>query len=245
LRAAAPNDVWCADFKGQFPTGDGQLCYPLTVTDAHSRYLLACRALPSVRQTGVFPAFQRLFADYGLPRAIRTDNGAPFATQAVAGLSKLSVWWIKLGIAHQRIEPGCPEQNGRHERMHRTLKAETARPPRPSHAAQQRCFDRFRREFNDERPHEALGQQPPATRYAPSPRPLPARLPPPDYPGHWEVRRVSRAGTIRFQRHQLFVSDALIHEDVGLVEVADGVWSLYFYHVLLARLDERDYRIRG
>ncbi|MBV9852872.1 MAG: IS481 family transposase, partial [Armatimonadetes bacterium] len=228
LKADAPNDVWSADFKGQFPTGDGVLCYPLTVTDNFSRFLLGCDALPSVKQEGAFPVFERLFAEYGLPQAVRTDNGGPFATNALRGLSKLSVWWIKLGIAHQRIAPGQPQQNGRHERMHRTLKAETARPPAPDRPAQQTRFTGWQREFNHERPHEAIGMATPASVYQPSPRPLPAALPAPQYAGHLLVRRVSKAGTFRLRARQLFLSDTLTEEEIALEETEDGVWSILF-----------------
>ena len=245
LSTTAPNQVWCADFKGQFPTQDGIDCYPLTITDAHSRFLLCCHALPSVRQEGVFPVLKRVFAQYGLPDAIRTDNGVPFATRAICGLSQLSVWWIKLGIAHQRIVPGQPQQNGRHERMHKTLKRETARPPQKDHKAQQARFDAWRAEFNDERPHEALGQQTPGSLYTPSSRPLPKTLPAPVYPGHFQVRQVSKSSMFRFNHRQVFLSEALIDEHIGLEEVEDGLWSIYFYNVLLGRLDERDYKIRG
>lgn len=243
LQAEAPNAVWTADFKGQFRTGDGLYCYPLTVADAYSRFLLTCSARLSTKQVEARPIFERLFQEYGLPEAIRTDNGAPFATPAFCGLSKLSVWWIKLGIRHQRIEPGRPEQNGAHERMHRTLKAEATRPPEHHQRAQQARFDRFCREYNEERPHEALHYRTPASLYRPSPRPMPAKLPAPTYPGHYLVRRVSNAGTFRFQTHQLFISDTLLQEDIALEETADGIWSIYFYDVLLARLDERDFKL--
>ena len=245
LGAEAPNEVWTADFKGQFKTGDGLYCYPLTVADAFSRYLLSCSARLSTRQVEARPIFEQLFRGYGLPEAIRTDNGAPFATPAFCGLSKLSVWWIKLGIRHQRIEPGRPEQNGAHERMHRTLKAEATRPPERDQITQQERFDCFRREYNQERPHEALGMQTPAELYRGSPRPMPETLPEPEYPGHFEVRRVSRAGTFRFQKRQLFLSDTLLEEEIGLEESDDGVWSIYFYDVLLARLDERDFKLHA
>ena len=243
LVTTAPNQVWGADFKGEFRMGNSQYCYPLTITDAHSRYLLACQGLPSTKQNGVFEVFEGLFKEVGLPRAIRTDNGNPFATQALCGLSRLNVWWIKLGICHQRIEPGQPQQNGRHERMHRTLKAETTRPPEQEMTAQQRRFDRFRVEFNQERPHEALDGAVPTSVYSPSKRRMPDTLPKPAYPGHYEVRWISKAGTFRLKHHQLFLSTALWHEWIGLEEVADGVWSVYFYDVLLARLDERTWKL--
>lgn len=233
------NQLWTADFKGEFRTGDGAYCYPLTVCDAHARYLLACRALDSVRQAGARPVFARLFHEYGLPEAIRTDNGNPFATNALGRLSALAVWWIRLGIRPELIQPSHPEQNGRHERMHRDLKAETTRPPAGDRRAQQRAFDRWRHAYNTERPHEALGQCPPASRYTPSPRPYPARLAPLAYPGHWEVRRVSRNGGIRWHNHWVNVSHVLGAEDVGLEPVADGLWSLHFGPVLLGRFDER------
>ena len=245
LVAEAPNAVWTADYKGQFKTRDGLYCYPLTVCDAHSRFIFSCHGLPSVEQVAAHRQFERLFREYGLPEAIRSDNGTPFATQAIAGLSRLSVWWIKLGIGHDRIDPGQPQQNGRHERMHRTLKAETARPPEANMASQQRRFDAWRVEFNDERPHDALGGATPTSRYVASPRPMPTVVPTPEYPGHFEVRWLSKDGNIRFKRHQLFVSTALAHEWVGLEEVADGVWSLYFCDRLLGRIDERDFKLRG
>jgi putative transposase len=189
------------------------------------------------------PIFERLFHEYGLPEAICTDNGAPFATPAFCGLSKLSVWWIKLGIRHQRIAPGRPEQNGAHERMRRTLKGEATRPPERHQSAQQARFDRFCREYNEERPPEALDFRTPATVYRPSTRPMPARLPEPVYPGYYLVRRVSNAGTFRFQKRQLCISDMLLQEDIALEEIADGLWSIYFYDVLLARLNERDFKL--
>ena len=243
LQASAPNEVWTADFKGQFKTGDGLYCYPLTVLDAYSRYLLGCSARLSTKQVEARPIFERLFQEHGLPSAIRTDNGVPFATAAFCGLSALSVWWIKLGIRHQRIEPGRPEQNGAHERMHRTLKAETTRPAEKDQKAQQRRFDTFCREYNEERPHEALGQEAPATWYHSSERVMPSRVPEPEYPGHFEVRRVSNAGTFRFKKKQLFLSGALPNEWIGLEEYQDGVWSIYFCDVLLARLNEHEYKL--
>jgi transposase InsO family protein len=243
--AGAPNEVWTADFKGQFRTGDGVYCYPLTVADAYSRYLLGCTARLSTKPVEAQPVFERLFRAYGLPEASRTDNGAPFATPAFCGLSKLRVWWIKLGIRHQRIEPGRPAQNGRHERMHRTLKAEATRPPERNHATPQARFDRCCREYHHERPHEALGQRPPASLFHASPRRMPATLAAPEYPGHGLVRRVSKAGTLRFQSRQLFLRDTLLQEWIALEETGDGIWSIYFYDVLLARVDARDFKLRG
>ena len=245
LAAAHPNAVWCADFKGEFRTRDGQWCYPLTVTDAYSRYLLACHALPSTQHLGAHAVFTRLFAEYGLPQAIRTDNGVPFATQALGGLSQLSVWWLKLGITHQRIAPGKPQENGRHERMHRTLKAETTRPPGLDRQEQQARFAAFRAEFNTERPHEALGQQPPALHYQVSVRACPVRVLPPAYPGHWLSRRVGPSGCFRFQSRQVFVSEVLAGEEIGLEEVEEELWSVYLYDRLLGRFHARDGRLHG
>ena len=245
LVADAPNDVWMADFKGEFPTRNGHLCYPLTVTDAHSRFILACQALPSTQFPDTLTVFTQLFAAYGLPQAIRTDNGNPFVTTAIGGLSRLNVRWIKLGIQHQRITPGRPQENGRHERMHRTLKAETTRPPDWDLPGQQQRFDRFRHEFNQERPHEALAQRWPGALYLPSGRPLPACLPEPEYAGHLRVRRVSSPGTISFRSRPLFISEVLVGEYLGLEEVDDDLWSVFFYDVLLGRFHVRDWRLRG
>jgi hypothetical protein len=194
---------------------------------------------------GVQPVFERLFREYGLPQVIRTDNGVPFATQALRRLSRLHVWWIRLGIRPELIQPSHPEQNGRHERMHRTLKAETAWPPAANARAQQRVFDHFRQECNQVRPHEALGQQVPAALYRPSPRPYPRRLPVPAYPSHFEVRRVSRDGGIRWHSRVLQLTAVLIGESIGLEEVADGIWSIYFGPLLLGRFDVRDLKFSG
>ena len=239
----APNDVWSADFKGQFRTGDGRYCYPLTVADGFSRYLLGCQALPSTAVAAAKPVFTRLFQEYGLPQRIRSDNGVPFATTTLARLSTLSAWWVRLGILPELIEPGHPEQNGRHERMHRTLKAETARPAAGSLAAQQRRFNRFRQEFNFERPHEALDQETPAACYAASPRPMPERLPPLEYPDRFEVRYVSANGGMRWNARWVNVSIVCEGEYVGLEEIADGIWNVYFGPLKLGRLNERHMRI--
>lgn len=242
---AAPNDLWTADFKGQFPTRDGVLCYPLTIADQHTRYLLTCHGLRSVRTPGAQATFVRAFRTYGLPRAIRTDNGGPFATSAIHGLSRLNVWWMRLGIVHQRILPAHPQQNGAHERMHRTLKRRAIRPPRAHLAAQQRAFAAFRTEYNDERPHETLGGATPGSRYTPSPRTYPERLPAQEYPGHYLVKKITTGGTFKFQGRLLFLATPLVHHHIGLEETADGIWSIFFNSVLLAKLDERDYIIRG
>ena len=239
----APNDVWSADYKGQFRTGNGIYCYPLTVTDGYSRYLLGCQGLNSTAVTEAKPVFTRLFKEYGLPQRIRTDNGVPFATNTLARLSSLSAWWVRLGILPELIEPGKPQQNGRHERMHRTLKAETTRPAAGSLAAQQRKFNTFREEFNNERPHEALDMQTPACLYRPSPREMPEKLPPFEYPDRFELRYVSANGGIRWGRDWVNVSTVCIGEYVGLEEIDDGIWNVYFGPLKLGRLNERHMRI--
>lgn len=231
-----PNDVWCVDFKGWFRTGDGATCYPLTVTDAFSRYLLCCRAVAPDYE-GCRREFERLFRECCLPQALLSDNGPPFASLAAGGLSRLSVWWIKLGIRPVRIVPGKPQPNGRHERMHRTLKAETAHPPAATLAAQQRRFDHFRAEFNHERPHEALGQAVPAAVYRPSPRPYPARLEDPPYPSDFELRRVRSNGEIKWQGEQIFIAQPLVGEVIGLHEDDNGNAQVYFGPVQLGEID--------
>lgn len=241
----APNDLWTADFKGQFRTGNGQYCYPLTIADQHTRFLLSCRGLLSTQTVTARPVFERAFREYGLPIALRTDNGVPFATQAIHGLSYLNVWWMRLGIVHQRIRPGCPQENGAHERMHRTLKRQAIKPVRASCIAQQRNFDAFRREYNTERPHERLNQETPASQYGPSPRPYPERLPTLEYPGHFLVKKITTGGTFRFQHRLLYLANAMVDQHIGLEETDDGVWVIHFNTVLLATFDERDYIITG
>jgi putative transposase len=241
--ARAPNDVWTTDFKGQFRTRDAQLCYPLTLCDAFSRYLLTCRGLLAPTTAGAFAAFRHAFREFGLPTMIRSDNGEPFAAPSLGRLSRLSVWWIRLGIRPDLIQPAAPYQNGAHERMHRTLKAETTRPPSADLARQQRRFTRFRRIYNQERPHEGINQQPPARLYSTSPRALPARLATVEYPGHYEIRRVSAEGGISWSGCRLSVSTVLIGEDVGLEPIDDGIWDLHFGPVRLGRFDERRHRI--
>jgi transposase InsO family protein len=241
----APNDLWTADFKGQFLTGDGRYCFPLTIADQHTRFLLTCRGVLSTQTVTARPVFERTFREYGLPVAIRTDNGVPFATQAIHGLSYLNVWWMRLGIMHQRIRPGCPQENGAHERMHRTLKRQAIQPIRGSCAAQQRNFDAFRREFNTERPHERLGQETPASQYRPSPRPYPERLPPLEYPAHFIVKKITTGGTFRFHTRLLYLANSMVDQHIGLEETDDGIWTIYFNSILLATFDERDYIITG
>lgn len=240
VEVQSANDLWSCDFKGEFRTGDRRYCYPLTVADRCSRYLLGCEGKLSTAHAGAQPVFEQIFRSYGLPLGILSDNGQPFSSPALCGISRLSVWWLKLGIQPLRIEPGHPEQNGGHERMHRTLKAETTRPPAGDLAGQQQRFDAFREEFNVLRPHEALDQRPPAEFYEPSPRPYPEQVPEVEYPGHYEVRQVRTDGSIKWQGEFLFVSQVLSGEPVGLEEVDDGIWSLHFSSLLLARFDERD-----
>jgi putative transposase len=239
----APNQMWAADFKGQFKTRDGYYCYPLTVTDGCSRYLLACQALSSTSYASAKPVFRRLFQQFGLPERIRTDNGGPFAAVSLARLSTLAAWFIRLGIQRELIEPGKPYQNGCHERMHRTLKAETTCPPASTKATQQRRFNTFRQEFNQVRPHEALDLDTPAQHYQPSPRPYPDRLPPLEYPSHFEVRRVGDNGCIRWRSARVHVSTVCTHENIGLEEVDNGIWNVYFGSLKLGRLLEKELRI--
>lgn len=239
LITGAPNEVWTADFKGEFRLRKGPYCYPFTLADAHTRFLLACQAERSTALAGVRATLLEAFRTYGLPRAIRTDNGIPFVTYGQSGLSRLSVWWIKLGIRHQRIAKARPDQNGRHERMHRTLKAETTRPAESSLIAQQTRFDHFRMDFNTERPHEALGQQTPASCYQCSARPYPEQIEPPRYPPQCEVRKVDSKGHFKFRGATHFLAHPLAGEFLGLVEIADDIWSVHFYDHELGRLNPR------
>jgi len=231
------------DFKGEFRLGSSYYCYPLTVEDAHTRFLLCCHGLSSTAYTGVRPVLNRLFRERGLPDAIRTDNGSPFASVGLMGLSRLSVWWLKLGIAHHRIAPGKPWQNGRHERMHRTLKNEATIPPEPNMKAQQRRFEIFINEYNMERPHQSLSGNVPASLYHSSARVMPARIKKPDYPAHFEVRKVSHCGGIKLKNRAVFVSNVLANEYVGLEEVDCGIWNVMFYNTLLAKLNEINFKL--
>jgi transposase InsO family protein len=241
--ASEPNVVWSADFKGHFKTTDQRYCYPLTLSDGFSRYLLACRGLLQPTGEAVWPWFERAFREYGLPLAIRTDNGVPFASRALGGLSRLSAWWVRLGITPERIEPGCPQQNGRHERMHRTLKRDSVSPPRASLLAQQRAFDRFRTEYNEERPHHALGMITPAELYASSPRAYPSRVREVQYPAGFTVRRVRHGGDIKWQGKLIYVTNTLIGEPIGLYQIDEDLWTLYYGALELGRLDARCARV--
>lgn len=240
---AIPNEVWTIDFKGQFRMGNRRWCYPLTVMDSASRYLLSCHGEPCIVGSQVKGQMRRLFEHYGLPRAIHSDNGAPFASTGLTGLTRLSVSWLKLGIELRRSRPGCPQDNGAHERMHRTLKAETARPPAANLRAQQCRFHRFRQEYNEERPHQALQDRTPSQLYRCSPRGYPARLQTPEYPAHFEVRRVRTDGTIKWQGKLRFITTSLCSERIALEEIDDGLWSLWFMAHLLGRIDLRTKRI--
>lgn len=242
--AQAPNDVWSADFKGQFTLGDGHVCYPLTISDNCSRLLISCQGLYGPRLAPSMKVYERAFREYGLPKRIRTDNGYPFAMVTLGGLTPLTVWLIKLGVIPERIDPGCPQQNGRHERMHRTLKAATATPPRANLSAQQRAFNRFRKTFNEERPHQSLGRGVcPADVHRPSPRSYPEKPGAIVYPDSLIVRKVKCGGYIMLNNHPYYTTRQLTGEYVGLEPIGDGCWQLYFSEVRLAMVDERLKRV--
>ena len=234
---SVPNDLWCADFKGEFKLGNGRYCYPLTVTDHAARFLLMCEALESTREDLAFTAFERLFAERGMPVSIRSDNGVPFASpNALFNLSKLSVWWLRLGIAIERIKPGHPQQNGRHERMHLTLKKEATRPPGSNIMQQQGRFDAFVQEFNTERPHEALGMKYPAELYTASPRRYDG-LPELSYPFHDRDVLVTACGRLCLHGKKINISTALAGQRLGIKEVDDGIWLVSFMHYDLGYFD--------
>jgi transposase InsO family protein len=233
----APNQSWSADFKGDFLLGNGRRCYPLTISDNFSRYLLLCRALERPTLAEVQPWFEWVFRQSGLPEVIRTDNGPPFASLALAGLSQLSKWWIKLGIKPERIQPGKPAQNGRHERMHRTLKEAVA--PQANIQEQQRHYDPFLEEFNCERSHESLARKPPGSVHCISARSYPAKLPEVQYESGVTIRRVRHNGEIKWRGELLYLSEVLAKEPVGLKPFDDGKWELRYSFQLLGVLDER------
>jgi len=239
--ADGSNRVWSADFKGWFKASDGARIDPLTISDAWSRYLLRCQAVEKTDTERVRAIFEAAFREYGMPEVIRTDNGSPFASSAVGGLSRLSVWWIKLGIVAERIEAGHPEQNGRHERMHRSLKLEVRQAE--DWRSQQRELDRFCREYNRERPHEALKMQTPASVYEPSLRPYPARIAEIEYPDSMEVRPIKRRGQFRWKGQEVFLTEVLWGERIGLLEVDDGKFDVYFANLPIARLDRRSCKL--
>lgn len=242
--AGRANDVWCADFKGYFRTRNGDRIDPLTMTDAASRYLLRCQAVEKTNTEHVLAIFEAAFRQYGLPDGIRTDNGPPFASRAIAGLSPLSLYWMKLGIMVERIQPGHPEQNGRHERMHRTLKAETASPAAANRRAQQQAFDRFQQIYNHDRPHEAIAMRTPASCYATSPRPYPGKVPIPEYDSNWQVRKVRACGRFGWKGQDIFISETLRNEPIGMQLVEEDSWLVHFASVPIALFDSYERVVR-
>ena len=237
VTAESPNDLWCIDFKGWFRTGNGVRVDPLTLADAASRYLLVCHGLERPRGPEVRRVMERAFREYGLPWVIRSDNGPPFASTGLGGLSPLGVWWVKLGILPERTQPGHPEQNGRLERLHRTLKAETASPPQATPRKQQRAFSGFRASYNEERPHEALGQTPPAKWYRPSARAYPGKVGSPEYGAEITVRMVKTNGEIKWNGERIYLSESLRGEPVGLAPVDDRYWSIRYGPLHIGLLD--------
>jgi transposase InsO family protein len=239
----SPNEVWCIDFKGQFRLGNGKYCYPLTITDHYSRFLIACEALEDTKTESVFPVFEAIFQKYGMPKIIRSDNGVPFSSVGLAGMSRLSTWFIRLGIRPERIEPGHPEQNGRHERMHRTLKADATRPAARNILQQQERFDKFQKSYNTERPHEALEMETPSSWYKPSQYKYPDELPTPDYSTFDVVRHVMKTGTIRVPKSdkRCFITRALFGHPVGMRELAKDVWAVSFSDLDLGFISKADH----
>jgi len=243
VKAEGPNDVWRTDFKGAFKAKDGARCEPLTLTDEYSRFALMCRLMARTGGAHVRPAFEAAFREFGLPKRLRTDNGPPFASVGLCGLSRLSIWWLKLGIEVEHIAPGKPQENGGHERFHLTLKQETALPPKATRKAQQAASERFLDEYNHVRPHEALGMKTPAELYEASPRPYPRQLPEFEYPRHFEVRNAKADGYIMWKGRLYFVSESLAREAVGLEPVADGRWRIYLGRLELGTLDEEKHAV--
>lgn len=238
LRSSSePNGLWSADFKGQFLLRDGHWCYPLTVMDHASRYLLGCQGLPGTGHEGTRAVFEQLFRRYGLPDRLRTDNGVPFATRGAGGLSRLCVWLVRLGVLPERIAAGQPQQNGRHERMHRTLKRAVAHPPEADAPRQQRRLNSFRRTYNTQRPHEALGQQTPRSRYRLSPRPFPDKLPELHYPSYIEPQRVMQSGVVYCHSLHVYVGYLLHGQDVGFEAVDDRIWDVHFGPLRIGRVN--------
>ena len=242
--ATEPNQIWTADYKGHFKMRNGAYCYPLTVCDMYSRYLLGCDGHRAISLKKTKECFTHLFKEYGLPKRIRTDNGVPFASNAIGRISSLSVWWIRLGIYPELIEPGQPQQNGKHERMHRTLKKEATIPSEKNLKTQQERFNKFKKEYNTLRPHEALGMKTPSELYSKSKREMPKKLGQWEYPQHFRVRRVSRNGGIRWQNHRVPVTHTLIEEYIGFEEIDDGIYNVYYCDFLIGRLFEEIGRIK-
>lgn len=234
-----PNKVWSIDYKGQFRLQNGAWSYPLTMSDNCSRYVLLCQSLQNTRYQSARGWIEWVFREYGLPQAIRSDNGSPFASTALGGLSKLSVWWVKLGVVPERIEVGRPDQNGRHERMHKSLKEMAVRPPKRNHRAQQRAFDAFVKEFNEERPHESLGMKTPADCHQISSRVYPEKIPEVEYEEGYTVRRVRHNGEIKWRGEKYYVSDTLAKEPVALKENEEGGWDMYFSFLKIGTFDEK------
>jgi len=239
--AKKPNQVWSVDFKGWFRYGDGDRCDPFTTTDALSRKVLCLQATQKTDGVHVKGVMEATFRKWGLPDGIRSDNGSPFASRAPGGLSRLSMWWLQLGIRHERIDPGCPQQNGRHERMHRVLKQETANPPKANRRRQQEAFAAFQREYNDERPHEALEWKTPSDLYLPSARPYPARLPELEYPQGVHLRRISQQGSLKWKCERTFFSEVLARQRVGLLETEDNFFEVYYGPLLIGWFDGRSH----
>lgn len=240
----APNQLWCMDFKGWFRTGDGNRCDPFTITDAYSRYLIRCQAVARMDTAHVLAICEAAMREYGVPERIRTDNGNPFSGLGVMGLSRLSLSWIRLGIVHERIQPGKPQQNGRHERMHRTLKQDTTNPSAKTLHAQQKRFDEFVRVYNHERPHEALGNETPGSIYVPSSRLLPRYTKAYQYPAHFQTRRVNDAGDISWHKSRVFISEVFRGEDIALEKVEENFYRVYFCSLEVGEFNVDDMRFR-
>lgn len=241
--AQAPNDVWSADYKGQFYTQDNRVCYPLTISDNYSRYLLKCVGLPGPRYKQTRDVFEKAFREYGLPEAIRVDNGTPFTGQCAGGLSRLSIWWIQLGIKPERIAKGCPQQNGRHERMHRTLKLEAIASQTSNMKEQQKMFDSFLYDYNNHRPHESLNNEPPVVYYKKSSRPYVEKIPPVEYDAGYTVRSVRYNGYFRFEGQMYYLTDLLHKQSIALKEFDDGQWKIYYSFLPIGILDVKKKRV--
>lgn len=239
------NRVWCVDFKGWFRLGNGRRCEPLTITDGYSRYLIKCQALERTGLETTKRIFEAAFREYGLPEWVRSDNGSPFSSTGLGGFTALSLWWLKLGIAHERIEPGKPYQNGRHERMHLTLKRETTQPAAFDLRAQQRRFNAFRQMFNQERPHEALGQKTPASLYQHSTRPYTGRLIEPEYADGAVIRKVQQRGEFKWEGHRIFFGEAFAGEGIAFEPQEDGIWVIKFGRIRLGYFDERNLKVKS